>query len=210
MEMPVSGLPGISGTKLQQLQQYAELLLDINSRINLISRKETDHIFDRHIVHSLSIAHYFNFSANSRIVDVGSGGGFPAIPLAIYFDNVEFTLVESIRKKAGVLTDIAVQTGLKNVRVLNQRSEQVTEKFDFVTGRAVTAFPDFYRITAHLISSRQQNAMPNGIIYLKGGDFSDELKGFPMAEIYDIQALVADEYFSTKHIIYLPVKAKNK
>lgn len=210
MDTLPQGLPKISDIQLQDLKQYERVLLEYNAKINLMSRKETNHIFDRHILHSLSIAHYFKFTDASRIADVGSGGGFPGIPLAIYFRNVEFTLIESIRKKAQALREMAEQIGLNNIRVVNLRAEQCNEKFDFVTGRAVTALPDFYRFTAHLISGRQQNAVPNGIIYLKGGNFSEEIQTFPSAEIFDLSILTSDDYFETKHIVYLPVRGKNK
>ncbi|NLA23729.1 MAG: 16S rRNA (guanine(527)-N(7))-methyltransferase RsmG [Bacteroidales bacterium] len=207
MQVP-QGFPKLSETEYLLLKKYEEILKEINTQINLISRKETEQIFDKHILHSLSITHYFNFQKGTKIADIGSGGGLPAIPLAIFFPEVEFTLIESIRKKTKALDTIVEKLDLKNVKILNDRSENIKERFDFVTGRAVTAFPNFYKLSKHLIASKQQNAVPNGIIYLKGGDFTEDRKQFKYAEIYPLSDIIKDDYFFTKYIIYLPVTNK--
>lgn len=186
--------------------QLPALYADWNSKINVISRKDMDNFMERHVLHSLAIAKYTSFVNGTRIVDVGCGGGFPGIPLAIMFPNVEFLMVDSIGKKIKVVQGVAEALGLKNVRAVQSRSEQIKESFDFVVSRAVTAFPDFVKMTRHLVDQRLINAIPNGILYLKGGDFHAEVAPFgASALVYDLESYFEEEFFETKRIIHLAI-----
>ncbi|MBP7077411.1 MAG: 16S rRNA (guanine(527)-N(7))-methyltransferase RsmG [Bacteroidales bacterium] len=196
--------PELQHDRLVLLEKYAKLLIEWNAKINVISRKDIDSIEERHILHSLSLVKLFSFSASSQIADVGSGGGFPGIPIAIFCPQIQVSLIESIRKKANVLCDMVNALGLTNVTVENVRAEDLIKKYDFVTGRAVAAFPDFYNIVKHLVSLKNRNEFANGILYLKGGDFSHELSGFSRVQIFSIQTVFKESYFETKKLIYLP------
>ncbi|HQP03720.1 MAG TPA: 16S rRNA (guanine(527)-N(7))-methyltransferase RsmG [Bacteroidales bacterium] len=196
--------PELQHDRLVLLEKYAKLLIEWNAKINVISRKDIDSIEERHILHSLSLVKLFSFSASSQIADVGSGGGFPGIPIAIFCPQIQVSLIESIRKKANVLCDMVNALGLTNVTVENVRTEDISKKYDFVIGRAVAAFPDFYNIVKHLVSLKSRNEFANGILYLKGGDFSGELSGFSRAKIFSIQTVFSESYFETKKLIYLP------
>jgi len=189
-----------------QFARMAEVYRIWNEQINVISRKDIGEIYIRHILHSLSIARLIKFKPGTKVIDVGCGGGFPGIPLAVLLPEVSFTLIDSIGKKIKVVNEVATALGLNNVTGINSRSEQVEMKFDFVVSRAVTAFPDFVKQTRHLISSVQRNALPNGILYLKGGDFIEEIKPFQkQASIYSISQFFEDPFFETKKIIFLPI-----
>lgn len=205
MNRILANFPYLTRLQKETIVGYEDLLRNYNQHINLISRKDVDYIYQRHIMHSLSIAKVFSFSASSHIADVGSGGGFPGIPLAIVFPGVQFTLIDSIQKKTRVLGEIAVKLNLSNISVVNERVEKLNMKFDYVTGRAVTAFPDFYQLTRHLISMRSHNHKPNGIIYLKGGDIHNDLETLPKAQVFSVFDFFQEEFFATKSIIYLPV-----
>lgn len=188
----------------QKFDQLPALYSEWNAKINVISRKDIEQIEERHILHSLGIAKYTSFVDGTKIVDVGTGGGFPGIPLAIMFPNVEFLLVDSIGKKIKVVEGVAQALDLRNVRAIQSRSEQIHETFDFVVSRAVTAFPDFVKMTRHLVSKKYRNACANGILYLKGGDFDDEIAPFgKSALVYDLQTYFEGEFFETKKIIHL-------
>lgn len=192
--------------QIERISRLKDLYLDWNSKINVISRKDIDEIYTRHVLHSLSIAKIIRFSEGTQIVDVGCGGGFPGIPLAILFPNARFTLVDSIGKKIQVVNQIASALELKNVTAINDRAENLRAKYDFVASRAITAFPRFVNLTRNLISGRHINAIPNGIIYLKGGDFSSEIEPFKKKiEIFNIPDLFDEPFFETKKIIYLPI-----
>jgi len=192
--------------QIERISRLKDLYLDWNSKINVISRKDIDEIYTRHVLHSLSIAKIIRFSEGTQIVDVGCGGGFPGIPLAILFPNARFTLVDSIGKKIQVVNQIASALELKNVTAINDRAENLRAKYDFVASRAITAFPKFVNLTRNLISGRHINAIPNGIIYLKGGDFSSEIEPFKKTiEIFNIPDLFDEPFFETKKIIYLPI-----
>jgi 16S rRNA (guanine527-N7)-methyltransferase len=189
-----------------QLLRMADLYRIWNEQINVISRKDIGEIYTRHILHSLSIAKIIDFKPGTRVIDVGCGGGFPGMPLAVLFPDVSFTLIDSIGKKIKVVNEVASALELENVTGLNERSEHIKMKFDFVLSRAVTAFPNFVKLTRHLVSNVHQNALPNGILYLKGGDFEDEIKPFrKQIELYPISLYFNDPYFETKKVIYLPV-----
>lgn len=195
----------ISDLQYQQFANLQELYTNWNNKINVISRKDIDQLTERHVLHSLAIAKYTTFADNTNIIDVGTGGGFPGIPLAILFPNANFTLVDSIAKKIKVVEGVASELGLQNVKAYQSRSEEVKDKFDFVVSRAVTAFPDFVKMTRHLVETKKAiNPIKNGILYLKGGDFDNELKTFgrnatvtPLTDYYE------EEFFETKKLIHL-------
>jgi len=193
----------------QQVKQF-ELLepvyTDWNSKINVISRKDIEELYLKHVLHSLAIAKVIKFKPGTKIIDVGCGGGFPGIPLAILFPEVSFTMVDSIGKKIMVVNEVAAAIGLTNVKGIHERAEKLPEKFDFIISRAVTAFPGFVALTQNLISKTQHNALPNGILYLKGGDFADEIAPFrKKAEVFNIPDYFDEDFFETKKLIYLPL-----
>jgi 16S rRNA (guanine527-N7)-methyltransferase len=193
----------------EQLNQFAaldELYRSWNERINVISRKDIGELYTKHVLHSLSIAKFVRFANGSTVLDVGTGGGFPGIPLAILFPGVQFHLVDSIAKKIMVVSEVAHALGLANVNAWQARSEGMEGAYDFVVSRAVTAFPDFIKLTRHLVGKRQQNAIPNGILYLKGGDFADELKPFgKRAFVTPLTDYFNEPFFETKKLIHLPI-----
>jgi 16S rRNA (guanine527-N7)-methyltransferase len=196
----------LTPVQIDRFSSLKDLYLDWNSKINVISRKDIDEIYIRHVLHSLAIAKIINFSAGTQIVDVGCGGGFPGIPLAILFPDTRFTLVDSIGKKIQVVNQIISALELKNVKAVNDRAENLKEKYDFVASRAITAFPKFVSLTRNLIAKKQLNAIPNGIIYLKGGDFSSEIEQFKKTvEVFNIPDFFDEPFFETKKIIYLPI-----
>jgi 16S rRNA (guanine527-N7)-methyltransferase len=188
-----------------QLNALQDLYLDWNSKINLISRKDIDNLYEKHILHSLGIAKVIRFTNNSTILDVGTGGGFPGIPLAILFPEVKFLLLDSIGKKVKVAEDIARQTGLENVECRHARVEDEKRTFDFVVSRAVMTLNDLAKVARKNIDRRQQNALPNGFICLKGGDLKEEIKPFKNLVIeYSLSDYFKEEFFKTKKVIYLP------
>ena len=206
METILKYFKDLTPDQIEKLSKLEGLYLDWNSKINVISRKDINELYIRHVLHSLAIAKFIRFKSGTKIVDVGCGGGFPGIPLAILFPEVQFTLVDSIGKKITVVKEVASALELNNVKGINERAEKLNDRFDFVISRAVTAFPDFVSFTRKLISDKQKNALPNGIIYLKGGDFADEIKPFQkIAEVFNISDYFDESFFETKKIIYLPL-----
>lgn len=206
MEIILKYFGELTPLQIERISRLKDLYLDWNSKINVISRKDIDEIYTRHVLHSLSIAKIISFSEGTQIVDVGCGGGFPGIPLAILFPNARFTLVDSIGKKIQVVDQIASALELKNVIAINDRAENLKTKYDFVASRAITAFPKFVSFTRNLISGKHKNAIPNGIIYLKGGDFSSEIEPFKKTiEIFNIPDFFDEPFFETKKIIYLSI-----
>lgn len=193
----------------EQAAQYArldELYRYWNAQINVISRKDIDQLYPHHILHSLGIVQMIRFKPGSNVLDFGCGGGFPGIPLAIMFPDVNFLLVDSIGKKVKVATAVAEALGLKNVRTLHGRGEQIKEKFDFVVSRAVMRLDELEPMVRNLISPEQRNGMPNGIICLKGGDLQSETRRYKnKVEIQDLYPTFSEEYFKTKKIVYLPI-----
>ena len=195
----------LSENQKNKLYEAFLLYLEWNKKINVISRKDIEkHLVERHFLHSLAIAKFLSFKKNTKILDIGTGGGFPGIPLAILFPNVQFTLSDSIAKKIKVVNEIAQSLNLNNVRGIIGRSENINDKFDFIISRAVTAFPQFMQFCKGKILAKDINAIPNGIIYLKGGDFSEELKKYKKAELFSISDYFEEDFFETKKIIYLP------
>jgi len=185
-------------TKLQPF--YAEW----NAQINVISRKDFSEFYERHVLHSLAIAKFIRFTPGTKVLDVGTGGGFPGIPLAIFFPEVHFHLVDSIGKKIKVVNEAIKKLDLKNVTAEQIRAEQLTDKYDFVVSRAVTRLPEFVQWVRNNISQKQKNAIPNGIIYLKGGDLNEEIKPFGRAVfVQHISEYFTEEFFETKKIVQL-------
>ncbi len=190
----------------QQLTALGVLYPEWNEKINVISRKDIDNLYEHHILHSLAIAKMIGFKAGSKVMDVGTGGGFPGIPLAIMFPDVQFTLVDSIRKKVHVAEEIAKAIGLENVTCKWERVEEDKDKYDFIVSRAVMPLGDLKKLVQKNISKTQQNAVPNGLIVLKGGDLQAEI--FPMRKVVEMQELTdyfEEDFFKTKKIIYLPL-----
>ena len=195
-------------TKLQQ-KQFAlleELYQDWNEKINVISRKDIDELYLRHVLHSLAIAKVFTFEEGHKVLDVGTGGGFPGIPLAIMFPDTQFHLIDSIGKKIGVVQEIAMALDLENVVAEQKRAEKLKSKYHFVVSRAVTQMPKFVSWVRQKIEKKPLpgQKMANGILYLKGGDLTEELVDFPQAVQFDISKYFEEEFFETKKVIYLP------
>ena len=205
MEKLLTYFTNLNDLQQQQLQQLHSLYADWNQKINVISRKDIDALYERHVLHALGIAKVLSFAPNARILDVGTGGGFPGIPLAILFPKTDFYLVDSIQKIIGVVNAVAAAVGLKNVKATHQRAEEVNEKFDFVVSRAVTQMPRFVEWVQNKISSTQQHDLANGILALKGGDLTEELRAYPKAIRYPLADYFQEEFFATKYVVYLPL-----
>jgi len=198
--------PLLSDIQRDKLSRLKDLYDSWNRMINVISRKDMDNFYIHHVLHSLSIAKVISFLPGTRIVDVGTGGGFPGIPLAILFPESEFTLLDSIGKKIKVVEAVSNELGLKNVLTVRKRIEEFTDRFHFVISRAVTRLPEFIRLTEKNISLQSNNNLKNGIFYLKGGDLSAELSDIRTeAKVWQIKEFFEEPFFETKVIIYLPV-----
>ena len=205
-----SNFPELSNHQISKLDHMKELYEMWNKKINVISRKDISEINTRHILHSLSIAKILKFKEKSKIFDVGTGGGFPGIPLSILNPNSEFTLCDSVGKKIKVVESIVKQLELKNVRTLKTRSENVREQFDFIVCRAVTNMSDFLKIVDGKISPKNNHKFNNGIFYLKGGDLSIELKNIKNHKVFEIKDFFKDSFFESKKIVYVPISCKDK
>lgn len=210
MEMILSELkthfPFITDAQLKQFAQLEELYKEWNAQINVISRKDIDSFNERHLLHSLAIAKVVEFKAGARILDVGTGGGFPGIPLAILFPETEFVLVDSIGKKIKVVQAVADALGLTNVQAIHGRAESVEPSFDFVVSRAVTQMPKFVQWVKGMFKSKSEHNLTNGILYLKGGDLSEELKDYEKVQMFPLKEWFPQEFFDTKFVVYLPRK----
>ncbi len=187
----------------KQLQKLSSLYNYWNQQINVISRADMEHFYTRHVVHSLGIAKVLPFTPDAKILDVGTGGGFPGIPLAILFPQVQFTLVDSIGKKVKVVQAVAEALSLDNVKPLHQRAEDIPGTFDFVVSRAVTRMERFVPWVEHKICKQQKHALKNGILYLKGGDLTEELKPYPAAKLYPLSSFFEEDFFETKQVVHL-------
>lgn len=208
MEAILKQFTDLSENQILQFQKLQSLYEDWNSKINVISRKDIDELYTRHVLHSLGIAKIIEFRPGSKIMDVGTGGGFPGIPLAILFPEVDFYLIDVIAKKIKVVNEVAAGLGLKNVKVEQKRVELVKQEFDFIVSRAVTNMPDFVKWVDDKVAKKQNHELANGILYLKGGDLTEELKDFPKATQYNLSDFFLDEFFETKKVVHLPLKYK--
>lgn len=197
--------PDLSEKQIEQLSKLKDLYFEWNEKINVISRKDIDELYVKHVLHSLAIAKVMKFKDGTEVLDVGTGGGFPGIPLAILFPEVNFHLVDSIQKKILVVSEVANALELKNVKAETQRVEKLKSKYDFIVSRAVTQMPKFVGWVRGKIKKENINPLPNGILYLKGGDLSEELKDFKTAEIYPISEFFSEDFFETKKVVYLPL-----
>ncbi len=202
--------PEISEKQLKQFEKLSDLYLNWNEKINVISRKDIHSLYEHHILHSLSIAKFVKFKQGTKIIDVGTGGGFPGIPLAIFFPEVQICLVDSKRKKIKVVDNIIKELGLENACTDNARSEQIQNKYDFVLARAVSKLPKFVTLVNHLMHNQSKNPIANGIIYLKGGNIEQEIAPFSQQiTIVPLQNYFEEDFFEAKKILYLPfVKEK--
>ena len=200
--------PELSDVQFNQFKQLQGLYKDWNSKINVISRKDIESLYLRHVLHSLSIAKLIKFNPASNILDIGTGGGFPGIPLAILFPDVNFHLVDSINKKLKVVNGVVDSLDLVNVKTTHSRAEFIKGDYDFIISRAVTTMPDFVSWTKNKIAKKSKNSFKNGIFYLKGGDLTEELKSYKTVKVYSINSYFEEDFFKTKKIVYLPLKYK--
>jgi 16S rRNA (guanine527-N7)-methyltransferase len=204
MEQLITYFPKLTAKQLAQFEQLKDLYIHWNNQINVISRKDVDHFYERHVLHSLAIAKVITFQPGTSIMDIGTGGGFPGIPLAILFPECQFHLVDSIGKKIKVVNEVAQALGLSNVRATHGRAEDIKEQVDFIVSRAVTAMPNFLPWTRNKFKKEQKNSYPNGIFYLKGGDLTEELKDIKEdIEIIEISKFFPGEFFETKKVVYV-------
>jgi 16S rRNA (guanine527-N7)-methyltransferase len=208
MEEILNYFPDLTELQLQQFQQLETLYHDWNSKINVISRKDIDELYLKHVLHSLAIAKIQKFEPGTYVLDVGTGGGFPGIPLAILFPETRFYLIDVILKKINVVKAVAEALQLQNVKAEQIRAENVKGDFDFIVSRAVTNMPDFVSWIKDKIKKQNKHELANGILYLKGGDLTEELKDFPKATEYDISAFFKADFFETKKVVHLPLKFK--
>lgn len=205
MDLIAKYFPHLTEEQRRQFAELDPLYRDWNAKINVISRKDIDALYEHHVLHSLGIAQMIRFKPGTKILDFGTGGGFPGIPLAILFPECEFLLVDSIGKKVKVAGAVAESLGLKNVRVLHGRGEEIKEQFDFVVSRAVMQLQELVGFTKQLVHGTQRNGMPNGLICLKGGELQAELRPFKrIVEVQELYPTFEEEYFKTKKVVYLP------
>ena len=206
MESILKYFPNITEKQKEQFAALYDLYYDWNSKINVISRKDIENLYEHHVLHSLAIAKYITFKPGTTIMDMGCGGGFPGIPLAIMFPEVDFHLVDSIGKKVRVAGEIAQSIGLTNVRTSHSRAEEIKDKYSFVVSRAVMQLPDLVKICRKNISKEHINALPNGIICLKGGDMTAETEPFKSCrEIISVSTYFEEEYFKDKKVVYVQI-----
>tara|TARA_R100000935_G_scaffold44696_2_gene67646 strand:- start:73987 stop:74616 length:630 start_codon:yes stop_codon:yes gene_type:complete len=206
MELIQTYFPQLTEAQTLQFQKLETLYKDWNLKINVVSRKDIDELYLRHVLHSLGIAKVQPFVANSKVLDIGTGGGFPGIPLAILFPETQFHLVDSIGKKIKVVQEVSEGLGLQNVKVTNARAETITDQYDFIVSRAVAQMETFVRWVRDRVAKKSKHELKNGILYLKGGDLSEELKDFPKATIYNLTAYFKEDFFETKSVVHLPLK----
>ena len=205
MDLITKYFPHLTEEQRSQFAKLDPLYREWNAKINVISRKDIDALYEHHVLHSLGIAQMIRFKPGTKILDFGTGGGFPGIPLAILFPECAFLLVDSIGKKVKVAGAVAESLGLKNVRVLHGRGEEIKEQFDFVVSRAVMQLQELVGFTKQLVHGTQRNGMPNGLICLKGGELQAELRPFKrIVEVQELYPTFEEEYFKTKKVVYLP------
>lgn len=206
MELIQRYFPSLTDVQKEQLRLLYPLYTEWNAKINVISRKDIHNLYTHHVLHSLAIAKYVSFKAGTKIMDVGTGGGFPGIPLAILFPEVDFLLLDSIGKKVRVAKEISDSIGLANVEFAHSRAEEEKRKFDFVVSRAVMTLPELVKIVRKNLAKENKNALPNGMIFLKGGDLTEELAAYKnFVEVISLSDYFAEEFFETKKLVYLPM-----
>lgn len=207
MEIIKKYFPALTEKQLEHFSTLGGLYREWNSKINLISRKDIDNLYERHILHSLAIAKYIQFAPEAEVIDIGTGGGFPGIPLAIFFPETKFHLIDGTKKKITVVQDVIEKLGLENADAQQVRAEELKKrKFDFAVTRAVAALPALHQWSQRFYKSEQRHAIPNGLITLKGGNVQKEIKGLPKgeyAEAYPISKYFKEEFFEEKFIVYL-------
>jgi 16S rRNA (guanine527-N7)-methyltransferase len=208
MEEILTYFPNLTEEQKAQFAALKGLYEEWNAKINVISRKDIDELYTRHVLHSLGIAKVMAFEPGASVLDVGTGGGFPGIPLAILFPETNFYLVDVIAKKIKVVQEVANALGLKNVRAEQKRAETINEEFDFIVSRAVTNMPDFVKWVRGKVKKDQNHALPNGILYLKGGDLTEELAVFQKVTIYELPDYFTEDFFETKKVVHLAMKYK--
>ena len=205
MEKLLQYFPKLSSKQIEQLSQLDSLYKEWNAKINVISRKDIDSLYTHHVLHALGIAKVVQFKPNTKIMDVGTGGGFPGIPLAIIFPESQFYLIDTIGKKIKVVQEVAKTIGLKNLKAEQKKAENVKETFDFVVSRAVTAMPEFAIWVKDNFNTKDNNKLPNGILYLKGGDLKEALKDFNNYKEFFLKDYFKEDFFETKKIIHIPM-----
>lgn len=208
MEEILKQFPNLTDLQKSQFAQLEALYTEWNAKINVISRKDIEELYTRHVLHSLGIAKVMEFVPGAKVLDVGTGGGFPGIPLAILFPETDFYLVDVIAKKIKVVQEVAKALGLKNARAEQKRAENINEEFDFIVSRAVTNMPDFVAWVRGKIKKDQKHTLPNGILYLKGGDLTEELAVFQKVTLYNLSDYFSDAFFETKKVVHLAMKYK--
>jgi len=208
MELILKYFPDLSEDQVDKFQKLKTLYQDWNIKINVVSRKDIDELYLRHVLHSLGIAKLIEFKSGTKILDVGTGGGFPGIPLAILFPECSFHLVDSISKKLKVVDEVVAGLGLTNVKTTHSRVEDINETYDFIVSRAVAVMPTFVHWVKGRIAKKQNNKLRNGILYLKGGDLTAELQKYKTASIYNLSDYFTEDFFDTKKLVHLPKKFK--
>lgn len=204
MEIIKKYFPDLDPVQFERFERLKELYQFWNDQINVISRKDIESLYIHHVLHSMAIAKVIQFKPGTQIMDVGTGGGFPGIPLAILFPECEFYCIDSIGKKIKVVTEVSTALGLNNLKAEQIRVQQVKKQFDFVVSRAVTAFPKFVNMVKKNVHHKDKNAFPNGILYLKGGDFAEEIKGYGEAvSLFNCSDFFGEEFFETKKVVHL-------
>jgi len=210
MNIILKYFPELNETQIEQFENLKLLYQDWNLKINVVSRKDIDELYLRHVLHSLGIAKVQSFLPGTKILDVGTGGGFPGIPLAILFPEVQFHLVDSIGKKIKVVEEVSQGLQLKNIKITNARAETITDQYDFIVSRAVAQMETFVHWVKFNVSKKSKHELKNGILYLKGGDLSEELSLYPKATIYLLQDYFEEDFFETKSVVHLPLKFKKR
>jgi len=206
MELILKYFPHLTETQKSQFEALYNLYVDWNSKINVISRKDIENLYEHHVLHSLAIAEIIHFQSGSKVLDVGTGGGFPGIPLAILFPEVSFVLIDSIGKKIKVGSAVAEAIGLKNIKLKHLRVQEEKDKYDFVVSRAVMPLNDLVKLVKKNVAPKQINAIPNGLICLKGGELQHEILPYKnLAELYEVSNIFSEEFFKTKKAVYVPL-----
>ncbi len=208
MELLLKYFPELTQIQIAQFSKLQDLYKDWNVKINVVSRKDIDELYLRHVLHSLGIAKVVEFKPKTKILDVGTGGGFPGIPLAILFPETQFHLVDSIGKKIKVVNEVAEGLEIQNISTTHGRVEEVKDTYDFIVSRAVAQMETFVRWTKGRINKKQQHNIKNGILYLKGGDLFDELRKYTSATVYNLSDYFFEDFFETKKVVHLPMKYK--